>query len=91
MQAAMGWVSLAELKVTHNQLASLPQNLGHLSKLVTLHATANRITDIPPSIAGCRKLVELHLGQWLIVAVIISCRCPHCPDAGALLLLHAAV
>ena len=38
-----------EVNVSHNQLSSLPKNLGALKALVKLDASHNSLTDVPES------------------------------------------
>ncbi len=39
--------SLMEIDVTNNHLAELPNNIGHLSRLVVLKARYNKIEQLP--------------------------------------------
>lgn len=45
--------------VFHNQLLSLPQEIGHLSNLVMLQASNNKLTNLPSSLLQLKKLTEV--------------------------------
>jgi leucine-rich repeat protein SHOC2 len=49
------------LKISHNYLTSLPENIGNLSKLCTLNLQNNQLTSLPDSIGNLTNLVSLDL------------------------------
>src|SRR6516162_4330932 len=60
---------LRTLDLGHNQLASLPQNLGDLTELSDfLYLHDNRLTTVPSSIRRLQKLRYLNISDNLISA-----------------------
>ncbi len=53
--------TLLKLNLCHNQLASLPDELGTLRKLQELLLSCNRLESLPPSCAGLKRLLVLSL------------------------------
>ncbi len=49
------------LKLSHNYLTSLPDNIGELSNLSHLNLLNNQLTSLPTSIGNLKKLVSLDL------------------------------
>ena len=44
---------------SRNQLQELPDCIGRLCNLVSLHAEHNKLTQLCPEVVDCRKLEEL--------------------------------
>lgn len=65
-QAMPALQSLTELDLSFNQLQTLPEGLGWLSKLKLLHVVRNKLTRIPDSIANMQSLMELHAGVFAV-------------------------
>eukprot|EP00123_Amoebidium_parasiticum_P013437 comp21953_c0_seq1/m.31643 comp21953_c0_seq1/g.31643 ORF comp21953_c0_seq1/g.31643 comp21953_c0_seq1/m.31643 type:complete len:819 (-) comp21953_c0_seq1:455-2911(-) len=57
------------LKLQFNQLESLPDEIGTLSKLQRLHVYCNRLQTLPSTLALCTNLVELRVAENKIASV----------------------
>src|SRR5690606_31772996 len=51
------------LKLSDNQLVSLPSTIGYLTKLATLTLNNNKIIELPPEIGQIKSLVNLDLAD----------------------------
>jgi leucine-rich repeat protein SHOC2 len=57
---------LPELDLSCNQLTSLPESIGNLTKLTKLNLAINRLHSLPDSIGNLTKLTDLDLScNWL--------------------------
>jgi hypothetical protein len=64
-----GWASLRWLLLSQNQLASLPEEIGHLSNLEILSLSGNRLSSLPSTIGRLTNLKELYLNENQLVAL----------------------
>ncbi|CAG5095145.1 Oidioi.mRNA.OKI2018_I69.XSR.g14052.t2.cds [Oikopleura dioica] len=49
--------------VDRNRLFNLPQNIGNLSELRTLHVRQNELTFLPESVSNCKQLKVIDLAE----------------------------
>jgi hypothetical protein len=55
------WTALKTLKVTNNDLVSLPEPLGELERITTIDVSTNRLTSLPGSIKYLSRLGKLNV------------------------------
>ena len=62
---------MTELRVADNWLTRLPNNLGAIPHLQTLHLENNRIDRLPPTMGDLRHLTTLDLTRCALTTLAI--------------------
>ena len=62
---------LQQLILSHNSLATLPEEIGTLKKLKTLQCDGNCIAELPASLSKCKKLEAVDLSGNCLTSIAV--------------------